>query len=163
MPSPFHPNAYGPEVARILDRLPLSPLGPGIPREEFRSALAELRLPAVCMAGLWLRCDFLHESHEISQELHTADGSFWHAIMHRREPDAFNSKYWWRRVGSHPVLKMLHEQATSLGYKFTTPEAFVDFCERVRGRGNNDEALAIRVQNLEWELLFDSCYRQSDS
>jgi hypothetical protein len=28
---------------------------------------------------------------------------FWHAIMHRREPDAANSKHWWRQVGTLPV------------------------------------------------------------
>ena len=86
-------------------------------------------------------------------------GSWLHGIMHRREPDAFNSKYWWRRVGPHPVFKILAERATPLGYAFTSPEAFVDFCERVRGTGSADEDVARRVQLLEWELLFDHCFR----
>lgn len=79
--------------------------------------------------------------------------------MHRREPDPSNSKYWWRRVGPHPVLGQLRERATALGYTFTSPEAFVDVCERVRGTGSADEDLARRVQLLEWQLLFDHCYR----
>src|SRR5258706_16358356 len=37
------------------------------------------------LAGLWLWHDWLDESHQISQSLHSATGSFWHAIMHRRE------------------------------------------------------------------------------
>src|SRR5277367_1162697 len=37
------------------------------------------------LAGLWLWHDWLDQSHEISQSLHSATGSFWHAIMHRRE------------------------------------------------------------------------------
>jgi hypothetical protein len=90
--------------------------------------------------------------------LHTADGSFWHAIMHRREPDAWNSKYWWRRVGNHPVLGRLREEAPTLGFAYTTPEAFVDFCEKVRGTGSKDEELARRVQLLEWQLLFAWCF-----
>lgn len=107
---------------------------------------------------MWLLHDFLDESHTISQEIDTRDGSFWHAIMHRREPDPSNSKYWWRRVGSHPVLDELREQAPAIGYAFTTPEAFVDRCERVRGTNTPDEELARRVQLLEWQLLFDWCW-----
>jgi hypothetical protein len=81
--------------------------------------------------------------------------------MHRREPDAWNSKYWWRLVGAHPVLEQLRAQAPKVGYTFTTPEAFVDFCERVRGSGSAEEEVAKRVQQLEWELLFDYCFRGS--
>ena len=79
--------------------------------------------------------------------------------MHRREPDAFNSKYWWRRVGSHPVLEQLRDRAPEVGYAYSTPEAFVDFCERARGSGSAEEEIAKRVQQLEWQLLFDHCFR----
>ena len=57
---------------------------------------------------LW---DFLHDSHEISQTMEgrgiprTAD--YWHGIMHRREPDAGNAAYWFRRVGKHPAFESL--------------------------------------------------------
>src|SRR4051794_12932746 len=37
------------------------------------------------LAGLWLYHDWLDSSHTISQALPSATGSFWHAIMHRRE------------------------------------------------------------------------------
>jgi hypothetical protein len=39
--------------------------------------------------------------------------------MHRREPDPSNSKYWWRKVASHPVLDQLRKKAPALGYQFT--------------------------------------------
>src|SRR5688572_2031249 len=44
------------------------------------------------LAGLWLWHDWLDESHAIAQKLHGASGSFWHAVMHRREGDFGNSK-----------------------------------------------------------------------
>ncbi|MBA4063712.1 MAG: hypothetical protein C0501_08365 [Isosphaera sp.] len=146
----------------------LAALGPGAPDPAAEPALRrpDLGRPvtdpdaaAACRAGLWLYFDFLDESHRVSQDLATPEGSFWHAVMHRREPDAWNSKYWWRRVGPHPVLDRLREHAPAAGYDYTSPEAFVDFCERVRGTGAPGEDLARRVQLLEWQLLFDHCYR----
>ena len=116
---------------------------------------------AACRAGLWLAFDFLDESHTISQGLETPEGSYWHAILHRREPDAWNSKYWWRRVGNHPVFAQLAEQAARLGWRAWDPAAFVDACEEERGSGSERERLLREVQRAEWELLFAWCYRHS--
>lgn len=168
----FRPAAYGSTVASLLDEPRTPALGPGEPEPEVHVELrrfdprTDLGHPAAdpeaaraCLAGLWLYFDYLDESHELSQDLGTAEGSFWHAIMHRREPDAWNSKYWWRRVGPHAILSRLAGEAPALGYAYSTPEQFVDFCERVRGTGSAGEELARRVQLLEWQLLFDHCYR----
>ena len=133
------------------------PLGPGTPLEEHRAAIAAATVSRACRAGLYLLYDFLDESHAISQELPTPEGSFWHAVMHRREPDAFNSKYWFAKVGPHRVFASLVAEGPSLGYAYTSPAAFVDFCERVRGSGSAEEELAMRVQTREWELLFEYC------
>jgi hypothetical protein len=133
------------------------------PRTDLADRVVDSDAALACHAGLWLYHDFLGESHDISQELHTPDGSFWHAIMHRREPDPSNSKYWWRRVGKHPVLDLLREHTPAVGYEYGTPEAFVDFCERVRGTGSKDEELARRVQLLEWQLLFNWCWRKASA
>jgi len=173
---PFHfdPARYGVVVSALLAEARLAALGPGSPEPEVDVELrrfdsdTDLGVPVkdrdaarACLSGLWLYFDYLDESHAISQELENPDGSFWHAIMHRREPDPSNSQYWWRRVGAHPVLGLLRENAPKLGYDFTTPEAFVDFCERVRDSRSSDEGLARRVQLLEWQLLFDWCYRKA--
>ncbi len=167
----FRSADYGPAVARLLGEPRLAELGPGSLDTTARAALRAFdpltdlggtvvsrEFALACHSGLWLYHDGLDESHTISQDLPSAEGSFWHAIMHRREPDAFNSKYWWHRVGPHPVLDQLREQAPALGYGYTTPEAFVDVCERVRGTAGADEEVAKRVQLLEWQILFDWCY-----
>ena len=73
----------------------------------FDDSVSNLAMADGCLAGLWLLHGFLDESHEISQSLKTSEGSFWHGIMHRIERDFWNSKYWYRQVGSHQVIDCL--------------------------------------------------------
>jgi hypothetical protein len=90
-------------------------------------------------------------------------GDYLHAVMHRREPDAFNSKYWWRRVGPHPVFAELATAAAELSYlkpgQGWDPDRFVDDCEAARGRGGEREELLKRVQAAEMERLLAFCVR----
>jgi hypothetical protein len=171
----FDPKKYSPAIAALLAEERLPELGPGSPNLSAKPALAALTpenafphladrsMALACLSGLWLLHDFLDESHRISQDRSTPTGSYWHAIMHRREPDPANSKYWWREVGSHPVLSLLAAETSSIGYAFTNAFDFVDFCERVRGTGSAEGDLAKKVQLLEWQLLFDWCYQKAIS
>jgi hypothetical protein len=155
----FQPEHYGQDVAILLVEPRVMSLGPGTPVVSVQAQLERLALPKSCLAGLWLYFDFLDLAHSICQVLETPECNCWHAILHRREPDAWNSKYWWKRVGEHPVLRKLREYSPTLGYTFTTPERFVDFCESVRETGSAEEKIAQQVQILEWQLLFDHCYQ----
>lgn len=183
----FDPAAYGPTITSLLAHAPCNELGPGSPLTKHHAALAALtpdslvaplplvdrRLAQAALAGLWLRFDFLDESHAISQELNSNTGSFWHGIMHRREPDFGNAKYWFRRVASHPVFEPLCAAAQQLtsavhaGRKadFLLEQAnwdaidFVDLCEKADDDGPDLESLCRDIQQREWELLFDYCYR----
>ena len=38
-------------------------------------------------------------AHEVAQEIETEDGAWVHAYLHRREGDAVNAGYWYRRAG----------------------------------------------------------------
>lgn len=182
-------SVYPPAIRPLLtaDRVP--ELGPGQPNPAVRSALEALTAEALfggkpierrdlaqcCLAGLWLLHDFLDESHKISQDIASAEGSYWHGIMHRREPDFGNSAYWFRRVGNHPVFvplrsraaELARENGTPAGCEFLTrqtawdPFAFIDLCEAVvRGRADA-EKLCRQVQRAEWDLLFAYCYERA--
>lgn len=183
----FDPNSYPAPVAALLTTAPDNPLGPGKPNAAARAALdaldaaalaggrsiADEQMARACLAGLWLRHNFLDTAHTISQEIDTTTGSFWHGIMHRREPDYGNAKYWFRRVGRHPVFGTLNALARSLtgsrseaGAQLAElsewdPLLFVDLCQRAAAGEASLEPLCREVQQREWETLFDYCYRQA--
>jgi len=175
--TPFDPSRYPAPLAALwaVERLP--ELGPGSPNQSARPALEALYVETVfpvirdreaalsCLSGLWLYHDFLDESHTISQDLHGWVGSYWHGIMHRREPDAGNAKYWLRRVPANPVLEAMAADARELGWSVRggtwDPFGFIDACERERGKGSEAETACRRVQLREMQLLFDWCFRQA--
>lgn len=148
------PLAGGTEVAAGIAAL--SKLQP---RDLFPNAFS----PDGALTGLYLYFCGYDEAHKIAQDLPTAEGSFWHGILHRQEPDAGNASYWFRRVGDHPVFSPLSDAARELGFAVKDswdPFRFIDFCETARKKpGSKEEQLAMRVQLAEWQLLFDYCAR----
>ena len=172
---PFDPAAYGPEVASILaldgsgERfMPLA--GGSCSSDEARRRLqtscpAQLfpraAAPEAAMAGLWLYYSCWQEAHLVAQDAASREGSYWHAIIHRQEPDAWNAGYWFRQVGPHPIYAELRTRAAAIGIECGPrwdPLAFVELCEEARGRpGSELERRALRAQKIEWQLLFDWC------
>jgi hypothetical protein len=122
---------------------------------EAEEALRGLDAEPAVLAGLWLYCGRFEESHGISQELNTAEGSYWHAILHRQEPDDWNSGYWFRRVGRHPIFGELAARAKDAGYGGGEwdAEGFIRYCAAARKEGGQKAELARRVQHIEFGLL----------
>ncbi len=72
-------------------------------REEFESSLTDAHPPAWLspyLTALWhdRRGDW-GTAHEIVQEINTAEASWIHAYLHRKEPDEANARYWYRQAG----------------------------------------------------------------
>jgi hypothetical protein len=129
-----------------------------------------------CISALWLYHDYLDRSHTISQSIETPTGSYWHGIMHRREPDASNAKYWFRWVGDHPIFEPLWSQSQQLAEEEGAhgaaaflatqgewdPLSFIDLAESARtGAESQHATLCRRIQLAEWQLLFDFCHDQA--
>ena len=164
-------------LKQLLATPQLAELGPArrpgtLSETELTRALKPILSPArhsarsgeLIRALLLLWHEHLDASHAISQGIEDADGSFLHALMHRREPDFWNAKYWWRRVGAHPAFPEIARRAGDVlrrrgaeelakkilpGGKWDT-FAFVDSCEKDSGSDVLRE-----LQRIEFEVLLE--------
>jgi len=183
---PFDSTAYGSQVAEILaldqngERL--------IPLVSSTCTSVEVHLrlrnqtaaklfphafaPQEALAGLWIYFSFSKECHEIVQDLETPEACFWHAILHRQEPDPGNASYWFRRVGSHAIFNVLCRAASDALTSYPKaglyvgdrwdPFSFIAFCDQASKQpGSAAEQAALEIQLREWQLLFDFCARHT--
>ncbi|AMV37092.1 hypothetical protein [Planctomyces sp. SH-PL62] len=153
-----------------------APERPGLLASASEAALAGL-LPLAprpqrlaLSAGLLQALDAWDASHEAAQEADDLGerrfSAYWHGIAHRREPDAGNASYWFRRVGRHPLFPELAQAARPLleahgdsgltkrlvGSGGWDPYAMIDLCTNAR-RDSGLERLARRLQRLEMTRL----------
>ena len=108
-------------------------------------------------------------AHDLVQDLADRDGALLHGILHRREPDYWNAKYWFRRFVAHPAHVALGKRVPSLMTEPAhaalakeiirpgafDPFAFVDLVEAAASPPSNDPAVRWlrRVQNAEFEEI----------
>ena len=176
---------FGPVMGPLTKPAALPPLDSGRPDKSVYEALRGLTvvkafegrkvkdegMAQCCLSGLWLLHGYLDESHRISQQAGSPTGSHWHGIMHRREGDYGNSKYWFRRVGEHTIWPELLENGQQIFDRegegaFSRlsnwdPYQFVDLCAESTGSGLQKEKLCQEVQMREWELLFPYSYQKA--
>ena len=180
----FDPTAYGPAVAAILaldgNGERLMPLASGrcfsaealtrIDTAGASSLFPNSRAPEAALSGLYLYFSAIDKAHEVAQSVESPDGAYWHGIVHRQEPDPSNARYWFRRVGSHPIFAELAKFAARfpraqmpLNGRWD-PSQFVDICERAQHQPDSPLAqMALELQRAEWQLLFDYCAREGSA
>ena len=165
------------QLLELIATPTLPELGPGPRKEVSRpveldrllgqlGVLGSLPKSAVQLirATIYLWHDQLDESHSISQSIDGSDGSYVHGIMHRREPDYSNARYWFNRVGEHACFPTLAEQATRILSSAPALQkqlirsgkwnafGFIDACEHA---SEETSSLLREVQAAEFKILLD--------
>jgi hypothetical protein len=170
--------AFPSEVDRLLllspERLPLvkTPATPQLDACSIRSQDAAglfpgARHPQAALAGLLLRVGCWADSHAVAQDINSVEGSYWHGIIHRIEPNSSNAAYWFRRVGQHAIFPELFRRALEIlknsgpkHWRLKTawdPLPFIEWCDEAREKRGQAEIAAVEIQMAEWQLLFDWC------
>lgn len=80
----------------------------------FQASLAHPDPPlglAPLVAALWWDAhgDW-DRAHSIAQDIETPEGAWVHAYLHRREGDAVNARYWYRRAAKPPCRDSLETE-----------------------------------------------------
>jgi len=141
-------------VQKLEGRYPLPPLAP---EKEWDAELThriqkaspdalfdgqpvkDATLASAVQSGLLLWNDALNISHTISQRIENTTGSYWHGIMHRREPDYSNAKYWFHRVGNHPIFPALRKRVLNLLQERSgQSNPLADYARKIEGKDNWD-------------------------
>ena len=190
---------YTPAITEVIEKLDSgNPLPPLVPQEAWSNELTDALESAsldelfqgaslknttfgdATKSGLLLWNDALNESHNISQGLENQTGSYWHGIMHRREPDYSNSKYWFGRVGTHPIFPQLRERAIAILKEAPNPSGalgriaaaieasedwdayqFIDWCQAAENGTDDVTRFLQQVQAEEIKLLLAYSYQNA--
>jgi len=172
------------ELQNLLSSPGVPELGPG-PRAgvlgvdkldvQLRKPLEGLpfSLQQLIRAVVYLWHDHFENAHSIAQGIETADGSYLHGILHRREPDYSNARYWFHRVGKHPCFIPLAEKAAALLagaaasqlQKLLVPDGkwdpfvFIEACAAASNDDPAEVALLREIQAAELRLLLEHFLR----
>jgi hypothetical protein len=161
LPVPIRPSRGGEKIWQLINKT------------DWRK-LCNLRDDSLVRAGaLWLY-GFLDETHQLVQSDHTAEGSYWHALMHRSEGDYSNSMYWYDKVGRHAIFplfrKVVEKMETSAGGQSAikslleepqwNPHGLVELCREASRGQFSHVGLLQRIAAAEYNLLMDFVLKQ---
>jgi hypothetical protein len=121
---------------------------------------------ALVRGGLLYAADALDAAHRFFQDAPSDLGSYWHGMMHRREGDFDNARYWFRRAGTLGCSSALHRAASEVSADVARqpgwdPYLFTGQCEQARFGAEELVPELVKLQRIEFDALFDYSWRQS--
>lgn len=108
--------------------------------------------------------DEIDAAHRIFQEDNSAEGSYWHGMMHRREGDFDNARYWFRRAGRLPNFPELHAAAHSISPTMARQDSWdayllTGLCEQARFGAQELVPECQHLQRVEFFGMFERAWR----
>jgi hypothetical protein len=142
------------------------------PEEMFHPEKVHQRLYADAVVSgflIWNDCE--DEAHSLAQNITIPEGSYLHAIIHRREPDIWNSGYWFKKVGNHPVYSLVYDFVSQnyteeikdmilIGDEWD-PEIFNKLVEKAQNGEHTFHHELAEIQHAELLFLIAHSYRHS--
>lgn len=116
-------------------------------------------------AGLFYFHNALEDSHKEVGKTESAIASYWHGMIHRREGDFDNARYWMRRTGDHPTFYEMQSRASDASPHMTKqmawdPFLFIHLCEQYKYGETTYKKEIAHLQKIEFSVIFDYIWRQ---
>lgn len=128
--------------------------------------IGEAKAFRLVRGALLYALDDLDGCHKFFQDDPSDLGSYWHGMMHRREGDFDNARYWFRRAGALPFFDTLHHEASLISADMANqlswdPYLFTGQCEQCRFGAEDEGGELLRLQRCEFDAIFDYTWRQA--
>ena len=126
--------------------------------------IADAKMFTLVRGALFCAADALDAAHKIFQDDPSDIGSYWHGIMHRREGDFDNARYWFRRAGRLPTFAKMHEAAAQVSATMArqpTWDAYLltGMCEQAKFGDREAVPECVSLQRVEFDELLAYCWR----
>jgi hypothetical protein len=130
------------------------------------ASIRDARAFALVRGALYCVVDALDPAHRVFQDDSSNLGSYWHGVMHRKEADYDNARYWFRRAGVLPPFDKMRAAAGDASPNMARQETwdpylFTGLCEQQKFGAEELTAECLALQRAEFEVLFDYCWRQA--
>ncbi len=126
--------------------------------------ITDRKMFALVRGALLCAADALDAAHRIFQDDPSDIASYWHGVMHRREGDFDNARYWFRRAGRLPIFDRMHAVAADVSpnmAKQTSWDAslLTGMCEQAKFGDTDALPECVRLQRVEFDALLEYCWR----
>ena len=116
-------------------------------------------------AGLFYYHNDLPDAHKEAQKDEGDLAAYWHGMVHRREGDFENARYWMRRAGEQPVFQEMQGRASDgaphMGRQGNwDPYLFIHLCEQYKYGEHEYRKEIGHLQKVEFAVMFDYVWRQ---
>ncbi len=112
---------------------------------------------------LWAHGD-LTGAHRLAQDASGDLAAYLHGMIHRREQDFENARYWFGRAGVLPFFAEVQRQGAAVSEDVAKqlnwdPYLFTTLCERSKHGARTPMRMLVDLQKIEFRTMLDYVYR----